>query len=361
HQVVPLTEDPAVLKPFLEGLEPEVMPAEGQNATNALALADGALASEAFPGAILFVLDDLDQADVGAFEQHAAKGGSPVLFLSFGGSEKALDDLANLPGAGVVSVTADARDVAEVERKVASAYRDVLAGDERQRWDDRGWLLAWPVALLALLWFRRGWTMRWCFFVALVLSGIPDGVARANGIADWFLTADQQGRLAFEDKEFAKAAELFQDPLWRGHALYRSGQYADAAEVFSRLNTADAAFAQGMAHAKNREYRPGIAAFETALERDPDHGDAARNLEIARTILDYVESAREQSDTGEEGGIGADDVVFDNEAGRGAETTITGEDQMKMQTAEQWMRTVDTRTADFLRTRFALEAAKARP
>ncbi|MGI9437171.1 MAG: VWA domain-containing protein, partial [Geminicoccaceae bacterium] len=136
HQVVPLTEDPVVLKPFLEGLEPEVMPAEGQNATNALALADGALASEAFPGAILFVLDDLDQADVGAFEQHAAKGGSPVLFLSVGGSEKALDDLANLPGAGVVCATADASDVAEVERKVASAYRDVLAGDERQRWDD---------------------------------------------------------------------------------------------------------------------------------------------------------------------------------------------------------------------------------
>ena len=40
---------------------------------------------------------------------------------------------------------------------------------------------------------------------------------------------------------------------------------------------------------------------------------------------------------------------------------VTGETEMKIETAEQWMRTVDTRTADFLRIRFALEAAKTGP
>jgi hypothetical protein len=33
-------------------------------------------------------------------------------------------------------------------------------------------------------------------------------------------------------------------------------------------------------------------------------------------------------------------------------------DQMKIESAEQWMRTVETRAADFLSIRFALEAAK---
>jgi Ca-activated chloride channel family protein len=149
--------------------------------------------------------------------------------------------------------------------------------------------------------------------------------------------------------------------MWKGLALYRSGKYSEAAQVFGRLPSAEAAFAQGLAHTKTREYREGIAAFEAALERDPHHAAALRNLEVARAILAYVETAREQSDTGEESGIGADDVVFDNESGGGTETTITGGDQMKLETAEQWMRTVDTRTADFLRIRFALEAARARP
>ena len=229
------------------------------------------------------------------------------------------------------------------------------------KWDDRGWILAWPAMLLTLLWFRRGWTMRWSVILVVALTAAPNDPAHAGGIADWFLTADQQGRLAYDQKEFDKAANLFEDPIWKGHSLYRVGKYAEAAGVFGRLQTAEAAFAQGMAHVKTREYREGIAAFEKALERDPDYPAASRNLEIASAILEYVERVREQSDTGEESGIGADDVVFDNESDRGAETTIDASSKMKMDTAEQWMRTVDTRTEDFLRTRFALEALKDRP
>ncbi len=361
HRVVPLTDDPAVLRPFLEGLTPEIMPRGGQNATAALDLARGALAAEEVPGAILFVLDDLDRADLPAFERHAGDGGERVLFLVANRPDADIGDLQRVPGAAVVRLSPDASDVADIERRVASAYREALARDERQKWLDRGWMLAVPALLLSLLWFRRGWTMRWSLPLAVALAiGLPEP-ARADGIADWFFTPDQQGRMAYDEKRYAEAAELFEDPLWQGHALFRAGRYADAAEVLSRLPTADAAFAEGMAHVRNRAYRDGIAAFETALERDPDHPTAARNLEIARAILAYVERVREQSDTGEESGIGADDVVFDNEAGRGAETTITGEDEPGMQTAEQWMRTVDTRAADFLRIRFALEEAQSAP
>lgn len=361
HRAVPLTEDPEVLKPFLEGLTPKVMPVKGGNATAALDLARQSLASEEVPGAILFVLDDLDRADFPSFERHAAEDGPRVVFLSVGGAEAAIGDLSRVPGAAVVSVTPDGSDVAEIDRRLASAYRDALAQDERRQWEDRGWLLVWPAAFLALLWFRRGWTMRWSLAIAAVLLGVPGGPARADGITDWFLTPDQQGRLAYEEKRYAEAAELFEAPDWKGFALYRAGKYPEAAQVLARLSTVEAAFAQGMAHVKAREYRDGITAFEKALERDHGHTAAARNLEIARAVLDYIEGAREQSDTGEESGIGADDVVFDNESGRGAETTITGETEMKMETTEQWMRTVDTRTTDFLRTRFALEAAKVRP
>ena len=361
HRVVPLTEDLEVIKPFLEGLSPKIMPAKGQNATQALALARATLASEDTPGAVLFVLDDLDRADLPAFRSHAAGTGPRVVFLSVGGSKQALDVLTGVPGAAAIRVTSDGADVAEIDRRVASAYRDALARDERQRWDDKGWILAWLVVPLALFWFRRGWTMRWCLVVAAALSGMPGGPVRADGIADWFLTPDQQGRLAFKDLEFVEAADLFEDPMWHGYALYRAGKYTEAARVFARPHSAEAAFARGMAHIKGREYRDGIAAFEAALEQDPNHAAAARNLPIVRAILAYIERVREQSDTGEEAGIGADDVVFDNESGRGAETEITGNEKMKMETAEQWMRTVDTRTVDYLRIRFALEAAKARP
>ena len=38
------------------------------------------------------------------------------------------------------------REEPEVDRRVASAYRDALAHDERQKWADQGWMLVWPAA-----------------------------------------------------------------------------------------------------------------------------------------------------------------------------------------------------------------------
>jgi Ca-activated chloride channel homolog len=359
HRVVPLTEDPAVLKPFLEGLSPQVMPSDGQNASKALRLANAALAAEEIPGAILFVLDTFDQADLPAFRRHVDNKGPGIVFLvtnNDAGTEKALE---NIPGASVVAVTPDGADVVQVERRLQSAYRDALSHDERQKWESRGWMLAWPAALLMVFWFRRGWTMRWA--VIMLASGflMPASDARADGWRDWFLTPDQQGRLAFEDKDYTRAAGLFEDPAWKGYALYRNGKYAEAAAVFAWLPSADAAFAEGVALVKGRSYREGITAFEKALERDPAHTGAARNLKLTRHILDYIETTREQSDTGEEAGIGADDVVYDNEAGKGADTTQEyGNKDVRPETAEQWMRTVDTRTSDFLRIRFALEVVQ---
>ena len=146
--------------------------------------------------------------------------------------------------------------------------------------------------------------------------------------------------------------------LDRAHALARAGKYAEAAEIYSRLDTAEAAFGEGMARTRNREYRPAIAAYERALELQPDFPEAEWNLALTRDILDYVETAREQSDTGEEQGIGADDVVFDNEDERGAETDTDfseSEETPSMETADQWMRSVDTQMGDFLRQRFLQE------
>jgi Ca-activated chloride channel family protein len=35
------------------------------------------------------------------------------------------------------------------------------ADDPDAQWTDAGWWFVWPALLLALPWFRRGWTMQW--------------------------------------------------------------------------------------------------------------------------------------------------------------------------------------------------------
>jgi len=355
HLAVPMTEDPGVVLPYLEGLSPDVMPLEGNRAAEALALATELLARETGPGGVLFVADGLDPADTAALTAFADRL-AVLAVLPVGQGDRGFDALSLAP---VVPLSADASDVARIDRMLTAALIRAALSESDQPWQDQGEWLAWPAAILILLWFRRGWTTRWAAIVALALS-LPAYDAHAQGISDWFFTPDQQGRLAFQRNDFRGAAELFEEPLWRGYALYRTGQYEAAIEALDRVETAQAAFIQGMAHVKSRGYRDGVRAFETALSRDPAYPAAAENLAVAREIVIYVESLREQSDTGEDSGIGADEIVFDNEANRGPESQIEVPQNSgaEMLTAAQWMATVDTRTGDFLKSRFALEAAR---
>ncbi|MCV6598776.1 MAG: VWA domain-containing protein [Mangrovicoccus sp.] len=356
HVVLPMTEDPQVMLPYLEGLSPEIMPKDGNVAAQAVALAQSLLDSEEGAGGILLVTDSVDPADSAALQA----GEMPLAVLAVrpeGSSDRGLDGLS-VP---VLNVTPDGGDIRRIDGMLNAAYRRAQLENVDQPWEDRAPWLAWPAALILLLSFRRGWVSRWGAIAALAYGISAPGAARADGLADWFLTPDQQGRVAFERSDFGQAGAAFEDPLWRGYALYRDGQYDEAVQVLDRVETAQAAFIQGMAQIKSRSYRDGVRSFETALERDADYPEAAENLEKARHIVEFVETTQAQSDTGEDRGIGADDVKFDNESGQGADTQIQAEEESgpKLLSAEQWMNTVDTRTEDFLRLRFALEASQA--
>ncbi|MEM1073744.1 MAG: VWA domain-containing protein [Pseudomonadota bacterium] len=358
HRVLPFTEDARIVLPYLEGLTPEVMPQDGANASAALALAVELLATEDVPGGILFVLDDLDPADADMVTEAA---GNAVVFhqiLPGGQRSRGLDQIQGVP---VIPVTPDDADLRQIDRTLNAAYRAAVLDTSTQPWQDRGWIAAIPTGLICLFWFRRGWTMNWAAMLFFcLLSSVHPHATKAEGLADWFLTSDQQGQLAYNGRDFARAGELYDDPLRRGFALYRAGQYEKAVEVLTPVETAQAAFIQGVAHLRNRQYRDGVRAFETALERDADFPGATENLATAQEIVEFVETQREQSDTGEDSGIGADETVYDNESARGLETELAPEplDGAGLLTTEQWMNTVDTRTGDFLRQRFLIEASR---
>ena len=355
HRVTPLTQDPNIVRSYLAGLLPRVMPKEGDRADEALELARSELAKSNTPGAILFVLDDFSPANIQTFNERASDR-QPVIFLVLNAQSGALAQLEGIQNASFIRTTADNADLDLIERLVLSAYREALIEDTEQEWEDRGWLLIWPALLLFLPWFRRGWTMHW--IVVFLLAMPAARPAHADGLKDWFLTPDQQGQLAFRSKEYSSAADLFRNPEWRAFTLFRAGRYEEAAEAFSFIETASAANAEGIALLRNRKYRDGVRAFEKALLRDPEDEVSAANLEVARAIVDFVEKAQLSSDTGEERGIGADDIVFDNESGQGQDMLVEREatdGATAGLSTEDWMRAVDTQVGDFLATRFLLE------
>ena len=103
----------------------------------------------------------------------------------------------------------------------------------------------------------------------------------------------------------------------------------------------------------------GSQAFQTMLD-----SPLRVVLEIVPEKFITYDGAKMMAHTAgtlDESELGADDVVFDNTSKRGVEIEITQESTIEKQSAEKWMRTVDTDTRDFLRSRFALEAAREGP
>ena len=196
-------------------------------------------------------------------------------------------------------------------------------------------------------------------FVTLVAAGmlVWQRVQAGDFLSLW-LTQDQQARRAYEALEFREAWERFEDPAWKGVAAYDSGLYEESAAAFGRIATAKGFYNRGNSFMKSGAYGKAIVAYEQAVAEAPDWVEANENLDLAIYTLEYIERVREQSDTGDESELSADDYVFDNTKERGLEVEITEQSTIEMESAEKWMRGVDTETRDFLRTRFLLEATR---
>jgi Ca-activated chloride channel family protein len=108
-------------------------------------------------------------------------------------------------------------------------------------------------------------------------------------------------------------------------------------------------------------YEQAIAAYDLALEQRPDWLPAMENRALAAVRLARLTPV--EDDAGGTGGmLEADEFVFDA-TGRvnqsQAEQTIeTDTGLTDTQLRELWLRRVNTRPADFLRARFAVQLAR---
>jgi len=378
HSVMPLTDDPSVLKIFLEGLDPEMMPEQGDNASAALVLAQGMLAGEREPGTIVFVTDGIRASESEAFvreeESRAASivalvvgttEGGPVRLadghLALGEDGRPLDasvdaeELALLESRGVFVVRASvgSGDLLRLTRRIRS-NRERAGEDQQMAYQDDGYLLILPAALIFLLWYRRGFTMQWMLVAILPLGIAVAPAAEADStLLDFWLTPDQVGRLMMEEGDPEAATLLFEDPMWRGVAAYRSGNFELAAAAFGVVGSADAEFNLGNIRVRQRDYRQALASYEGALLLDPEHANARMNRDVVQEILALLNELREGADS--DGQVGADELKFDLEEGEGKRALIDSSTQMDVGSAEQWMREVETTTRDFLGMRFEID------
>lgn len=180
------------------------------------------------------------------------------------------------------------------------------------------------------------------------------------GTISWtglWLTEDQQAQRLFQQEEFAAAANLFRDPMRQGAAWFRNGDFDRAEQAFARVATAEAEFNRGNCLIMQGKYEAAIERFDRALSLRPNWKDAEVNRSVA------VARAKQTEKTGGDMGdqkIGADEVVFDkNKQSGGQNTDVEGGKELSAQQLQElWLRKVQTKPADFLRSKFAYQLAE---
>jgi Ca-activated chloride channel family protein len=173
------------------------------------------------------------------------------------------------------------------------------------------------------------------------------------------LTPDQRGYRAFEQGDYALASKRFGDPAWRGVALYRDGNFEQAALLFSQLKTPEEIFNHGNALVMQGLYEQAAERYGEALKLRPGWEAAERNLEIA---VSRAKALEREGGNMTEGKLGADDIQFSDkpDSGQsGEEQTIESEMPANDASLQQiWLRQVQTRPADFLRSKFAYQLSR---
>ncbi len=328
HVVTPLSTDTETIAALVPTLNTELMPIPGSATADALGLAAEVLEQGgAQQGRIILLSDDDDSA--AALDQAAAlkAQGYELDIIGLGTAEGApiptegggyfkdsngaivmpkldasgLRELASAGGGVYLDLTPDNRDVDIVLRD--DAFTDTVdtrnIADHSDAWREAGpWLLLLVLPLVALA-FRRGVLLS--VLLLFFLIPIPQP-AQAFEWRDLWQRPDQQGSQALAQEKPAQAAQLFDDPAWRGSAYYRAGDYEKAAEAFSRLDTADAHFNRGNALAKQGELEAAQEAYQNALAKNPNLSDAQANLDLLKQLQQQQQNQQnQQAQDGQEG------------------------------------------------------------
>ena len=386
HMVLPFTTDFSLFDLYLSSLSTLLMPSQGKDTAKALQVIEDFVKDEPVPGTILFVTDGIEPQALSAFRRFTAQGENQndILFMGVGTSAGgpirtannsfltdrfgrrvyakldvgALRSLSHI-NIAATTLTLNDDDIAWIQRRVQHHLQAMQQLNSKMRWIDEGYWLTIPIAIIAAFWFRKGWTVRWTTTALAMVFVLPQSTDQTSfSWMDLWLTHDQQGRYYFERGEYEKAAEKFEDPMWKGLALSRAGNYEDALNAFALSDSAEAWYNQGNALAHIGKYPDAVQAYQQALARRHPWPEAEENLALIESLIPKADKEKKDEEQEIAPDIPPDQVKFDEKGKHGKKTQQVKVDPKKM--ADIWMRNIQTTPADFLRRRFAMQATQER-
>ena len=328
----PLTRDADTIRSLLKVLNPNLMPTQGSRADLGIAKAHELLTQANINnGQVLLITDgasDLKKAEQAA--KALKKDGHTLSILAVGTET---GGQLQLRGNQIVTVPLDINSLEKIAKKGGGVLHTITNNDndlkavlkttingkkvkQRQANDlkSSNWKSTGPYLILLLLpfaalAFRKGWLLSVLLSATLVVSLSPDEPLMAaeneaqtstnnkqTSISEskWeslFENSEQRAAKALLQKQYDKASTLSKEPLRKGSAEYKKGNFKQALESFKSARGADARYNEGNALAKLKKYKEAIKAYEEALKEKPNMADALANK---KALEDFLKKQKEQ-------------------------------------------------------------------
>lgn len=321
--VSPLTPDHNNVRLLLPTLRPDIMPTQGSNFYAALRAADQLLQQAGYPqGDIVALVDGFDRHTEQELTNLISQLPHRLSIIAFGNEDAApvklpdgsllqdsrgtivlprvplsqLNHLARRSGGVFQQAELSDSDIqailnqAELSTNARLEQQLKTAGDV---WRDNAIYLVWLLLPLALWLGKRGQ-----LFVVCLLVWPHESMAREFS---WWQTPQQQALQAYQQGDYQQAQQKFSDQHWQAQAAYRAGDYLSAEHAWRRLSeqtpSADTSYNLGNALAQQGRYDEALAAYQQALQQQPDQTQAQQNAALMETLLQQQQEEQQQEES----------------------------------------------------------------
>lgn len=321
HMIAPITDDKETIRHLLPSLDTDLVYVQGSRLSSALEMASVMLEAEPGSNKALLIIGDGDFEDGSAIAsvKKIADKGIVVNTMGIGTAQGAVlqDHQGNIiKKNGVPVISKLAKNTLEDISKIGygtyleghySDRGEVLvleelekraeameSGKKNRLWEERFYVMIFPVLPIILWWFRRGAILM--IAAALLFPSFLQGSVMKNS---YFMNSEEIGKQAFDEGEYETAVTAFQDPYRKGVAYYRAGDFAEAEKMFRQSSREDvaceASYNLGNALIQQQRFKDAITVYEELLKKWPDHKKAKENLALVKQMMEQQKEEEQQS------------------------------------------------------------------
>ncbi|GAA6150908.1 hypothetical protein [Pseudoteredinibacter isoporae] len=157
HTVLPLSLDQQAIHLYLSDLSAGIMPEEGFRPDRALQALDAQIDPEHFSQSSVIVIGNDEMMSHVVPSEFWGQG---ILKIHWSTKAHELDEFYRQQGFQQLLMDHTSDDVDHIAWLLKRQQSRQSQGEE-DNWQDAGYVLLWPLLLLALLWFRRGMVLSW--------------------------------------------------------------------------------------------------------------------------------------------------------------------------------------------------------